>query len=61
MSETFLTPDDVSAQYGMSPGYWRAEVRAGRIPAYRFGRLVKLRQEDVDNYVESIRQPAVSA
>ncbi len=62
MSETrFTTAEAVAEEWGTSPGFVRLLVRRGELPAYRLGRLVKLKQEDVDAYLARVRQPAVPA
>ncbi|WP_415105336.1 helix-turn-helix domain-containing protein [Micropruina sp.] len=40
---------------GVSVDTLRRRIRAGKLPAYRFGeRLIKIRVEDLDNLVRSI-------
>ena len=43
---------EISECTGLSLGFLRAEVRAGRLPVRRFGRRVLVKNEDLEAYLE---------
>lgn len=43
---------EISEFTGLSLGFLRAEVRAGRLPVRRFGRRVLVRNEDLQAYLD---------
>lgn len=49
---------EISEFTGLSLGFLRAEVRAGRLPIRRFGRRVLVRNQDLEAYLDRGSQPA---
>jgi excisionase family DNA binding protein len=43
---------EISEFTGLSLGFLRAEVRAGRLPVRRFGRRVLVKNEDLQAYLD---------
>jgi excisionase family DNA binding protein len=43
---------EISESTGLSLGFLRGEVRAGRLPVRRFGRRVLVKTEDLEAYLE---------
>ncbi|MFN0090129.1 MAG: helix-turn-helix domain-containing protein [Acidimicrobiales bacterium] len=50
-----LSCADAAELLGIQPNTLRRLIEHGRLPAYRVGRLVKLRPEDLDEYVRRNR------
>ncbi|MBV9085604.1 MAG: helix-turn-helix domain-containing protein [Acidobacteriaceae bacterium] len=46
---------ELSEQYGNSQGFWRAEIRSGRLPVVRLGRRVLVLESDLENYLNARR------
>ena len=56
MDNQFLTVQEVSRYLGIKPATLYSKVEAREIPCYKFGRLVRFRQEDIEAWVENHRQ-----
>lgn len=52
MSE-LLTIDEAAKQIRMSAGWIRQAIRNKELDAVRFGRSVRIRQQELDRYVEA--------
>lgn len=50
--EVMLTADEVCAILAMKKSWIYDSVKQGRIPAHRFGRSVRFRRRDVEDFVE---------
>jgi excisionase family DNA binding protein len=61
-ADRLLTLADVAAALGCSLATVKRRVRAGELPAFRDGRIVRVRACDLDRYVlERVRRAAVQA
>ncbi|RKQ73493.1 helix-turn-helix domain-containing protein [Oceanibaculum indicum] len=54
VSQRPYTPEALAERWGCSHQHIRDMVRAGKLPAFRVGRLIRIRREDV----EAFEQPA---
>jgi excisionase family DNA binding protein len=43
---------EVASSTGLSVGFLRNEIRAGRLPGRKFGRRVLVRDDDLQSYLE---------
>jgi excisionase family DNA binding protein len=61
VNEKWLTPDDVAGALRVNRMTVYRMLEAGTIPGYRFGRLYRVRPEDLDAYIRGSRvNPAVA-
>ena len=51
-SETFLTPQEVSETLRISIYTVRRWINEGHLPAYKFGRVWRIRNSDFDTWLE---------
>ena len=61
MSEKWLTPDDVAGELDIGKMTVYRLLDAGTIPSYRFGRLYRIRPQDLEAYIRDSRVPAKAA
>ena len=54
--ERLLSPRELSRVLGLSLSTTYALLNDGQLPTYRIGRLRKVRQQDVDAFVQSRRE-----
>lgn len=54
MNEWMSTPEAARA-LGVTPRTLYKFIDDGGLPAYRFGRVIRLKQSEVDAYIESCR------
>jgi excisionase family DNA binding protein len=54
-----LTIDDAAARLGVTPRLVRRLVNERRIGFVRIGKFIRLRQEDLDTYLEQHFQPPI--
>ena len=54
--DPLLSPRDLSRVLGLSLSTTYALLNDGQLPTYRIGRLRKVRQQDVDAFVQSRRE-----
>lgn len=55
MNEKWLTPEDVAGELRVNRMTVYRMLEAGTIPAYRFGRLYRVKPEDLDAYIRDSR------
>ncbi len=55
MNEKWLTPEDVAGELRVNKVTVYRMLEAGTIPGYRFGRLYRVRPEDLDAYIRDSR------
>jgi len=51
----WMTTAEVSAYLGITARTLYRLIDEGQIVAYRFGRVLRLKQTDVESYIESVR------
>jgi excisionase family DNA binding protein len=61
VNEKWLTPEDVAGELRIGKMTIYRMLDAGTIPAYRFGRLYRVRPEDLKAYISDSRVPAKAA
>ena len=54
MSERLLTPEEVAERLGLSPMTVGDMFRAGKLPGFHVGRLWRVREADLDEYVRAL-------
>lgn len=61
--ERLLSLKEAAEQLSVSPDFVRLRVRAGEVPSLRIGRLIKIKQSDVDAVKRDglANKPAVAA
>ena len=52
MSEPLLTIEQAAKQLNYSPATLKRRLRSGALPCFRDGRLLRIRQTDLDHYIE---------
>ncbi|MCU0267904.1 MAG: helix-turn-helix domain-containing protein [Acidimicrobiales bacterium] len=52
---TWLSTADAASYLGITPRTLYRFIDEGKINAYRFGRVIRLKQVDVDAFIESCR------
>ena len=52
MNSTFLTPRDISAILKISRTLAHRLIAQGQIPSIQFGRVSRVRQEDLDTFIQ---------
>jgi excisionase family DNA binding protein len=58
MNTTFLTARDIAAIFKISRGLAHRLIAQGQIPSIRFGRVSRVRQEDLDTFIQKcMRKP----
>ena len=59
MNETidWMSTADAADYLGVQPRTLYRFIDEGRLPAYRFGRVIRLKRDDVDVFVQSCRIP----
>jgi len=61
MNKEFLSIDDVSQYLGIKRSTLYRRVESREIPFYRFGRLIRFRKADVDQWIEGFRFEVVES
>lgn len=56
--ERLLTVEEVGARLGLAVLTVRRYLREGRLPGIRYGRLWRVRERDLDEYVRGLSQAA---
>lgn len=51
----WLNTKEAARRLGVTPRTLYRFVDGGELPAYRFGRVLRLKKSDVDEYIESCR------
>ncbi len=51
----WLSTKDASARLGVTLRSLYGFIDAGELAAYKFGRVIRLKEEDVDRFIESCR------
>lgn len=54
-SVTWLGTKDAAARLGVTLRSLYRFIDEGELPAYKFGRVIRLKEEDVERYIESCR------
>ena len=52
---TWLSTPAAADRLGITPRTLYRFIDEGQLPAYKFGRVIRLKQQDVDIYIESCR------
>lgn len=52
---TWLSTADAAARLGITPRTLYRFIDEGQLPAYRFGRVIRLKESEVDAFIESCR------
>lgn len=52
---TWLSTADAAQRLGITPRTLYRFIDEGQLPAYRFGRVIRLKEEEVDAFIESCR------
>lgn len=52
---TWLSTADAAKYLGITPRTLYRFIDEGHIPGYRFGRVIRLKQDDVDSFIENSR------
>ncbi len=52
---TWLSTADAAKRLGVTPRTLYRFIDEGQIPAYRFGRVIRLKANEVDDFIESCR------
>ncbi len=52
---TWLSTPAAAERLGITPRTLYRFIDEGQLPAFKFGRVIRLKQEDVDVYIESCR------
>ena len=60
VNEKWLTPEDVADELRVGRMTVYRMLETGIVPAYRFGRLLRVRPEDLEAYIRDSRVPAVA-
>ena len=58
MNKKWLTPEDVAGELGIGKMTVYRLLDAGTIPGYRFGRLYRVRPQDLEAYIRDSQVPA---
>ena len=53
--DDWLSTKEAAAALGLTPRTLYRLIDEGQLPAYRFGRVIRLKQSEVDAFVESSR------
>lgn len=51
----WLSTQDAAKRLGITPRTLYRFIDQGELPAYRLGRVIRLKQEDVDRFIEASR------
>ncbi len=51
----WLSTKDAATYLGITPRTLYRLIDDGQLPAYKFGRVIRLKQDDVDTFIESAR------
>ena len=51
----WLSTQDAAKRLGITPRTLYRFIDQGELPAYRLGRVIRLKQDDVDQFIESSR------
>lgn len=51
----WLSTQDAAKRLGITPRTLYRFIDQGTLPAYRLGRVIRLKQEDVDTFIEASR------
>lgn len=51
----WLSTADAAKYLGITPRTLYRFIDEGQIPGYRFGRVIRLKQEDVDSFIDNSR------
>lgn len=54
-SPVWLSTADAAARIGVTTRTLYRFIDEGRLPAYQFGRVIRVKQSDVDAFIESCR------
>ena len=52
MNQPLLTIEQAAQQLNCSPATLKRRLRTGALPSFRDGRLTRIRQTDLDHYIE---------
>ena len=52
-NDRYLSPEDVAQQLSLSTRSVRRLVESAKIPAYRLGRSIRIKQSDLDAYMQT--------
>ncbi len=52
---SWLSTADAASRLGITPRTLYRFIDEGQLPAYRFGRVIRLKQDEVDAFIETCR------
>jgi excisionase family DNA binding protein len=52
---TWLSTADAATRLGITPRTLYRFIDEGQLPAYRFGRVIRLKEDEVNSFIESCR------
>jgi excisionase family DNA binding protein len=52
---TWLSTADAASRLGITPRTLYRFIDEGQLPAYRFGRVIRLKEDEVNSFIESCR------
>ena len=52
---TWLSTADAATRLGITPRTLYRFIDEGQLPAYRFGRVIRLKENEVNSFIESCR------
>jgi excisionase family DNA binding protein len=52
----FLTVQKAANRLGLSVAHLRREIRLGKLPSHRFGRMVRISEADLAAYIQTRRR-----
>ena len=60
MATQYLSIDELSLYSGLKKSFLYSRVEAGDIPHYKIGRLIRVKKEDFDNWLEGHKVDSIS-
>ena len=58
---TYLTTLEVAQELNVTPAFVRKQIIAGKLRAFRFGGVWRIRRADMDDYLERSHSPPIVA
>jgi excisionase family DNA binding protein len=51
----WLNTTQAAERLGLTPGTLYKFINSGSLPGYRFGRVIRIKRSDIDQFIESAR------